>query len=110
MMFSKPLWLFGTGMALEGLRRGFVGGSFLSLFVIKEFGLDKQAVPTLNALRGYLEIEEALLAEIPPVINFILMPFTDFHEAAMTTLQIIDILAESQRPRGCDYYWKKEGS
>ena len=107
MIFTKPLWLIGAGMSLESMRRGFVGGSLLSLFVIKEFGLDKQAVPTLNALRAYLEVEERLLGNIPPIIGFILRPFTDYHEAARTTLKIIDILAESQRPRACDYYWKK---
>lgn len=107
MMFSKPRWLIGAGMALESMRRGFVGGSLLSLFVIKEFGLDKQAVPTLNALRGYLAVEETLLEDIPPIINFVLRPFTDYHEASKVALEIIDILAEKQRPPTCEFYWKK---
>jgi len=108
MMFTKPLWLIGAGMSLESMRRGFVGGSMLSLFVIKEFGLDRQAVPTLDALRGYLEIEERLLEDIPPFLAFILTPFTDYHIAARTSLEIVDILAEMQRPRTCEYYWPKE--
>lgn len=95
-------------MALESMRRGFVGGSALSLFVIKEFGLDRQAVPTLNLMRGYLEIEGDLLSQIPPVFEFLIMPFTDYHEAAVLYLKILEILAESQRPPGCEYYWKKE--
>jgi len=94
-------------MTLESMRRGFVGGSFLSLFIIKSFGLEGQAVPTLNALRGYLDREGDLLSHIPDALNFLVMPFTDYHEAAKTSLQIIDILAEMQQPRGCDYYWKK---
>lgn len=107
MIFTKPLWLIGVGMSLESMRRGFVGGSALSLFVIKEFGLEKQAVPTLNALRGYLEIEEKLLSAIPPFLSFLLTPFTDYHESAKAYLAILDILAESQRPSTCDYYWEK---
>jgi len=91
------------------MRRGFIGGSALSLFVIKEFGLDKQAVPTLNYMRSYLETEEKLLSQIPPFLDFLSAPFTDYHEAAKVYLDILDILAESQRPRGCAYYWEKGG-
>lgn len=94
-------------MALESMRRGFVGGSMLSLFIIKEFGLEGQAVPTLNALRGYLDREEALLAQIPPIISFIFTPFNDYHQASKTCVEIIDILAEMQQHRECTKYWKK---
>jgi len=97
-------------MALESMRRGFIGGSALSLFIIKEFGLEKQAVPTINFMRGYLEREEALIAQIPPFLDFLVMPFTDYHDANMAYLEILDGLAEKQRPRGCEYYWKKGAS
>ena len=107
MMFTVPIWLLGAAMALESMRRGFIGGSALSLFIIKEYGLEKQAVPVLDALRGYLEIEEALLSQIPPFLDFLVFPFTDYHEAAKTYLLILEILAESQRPPTCEYYWKK---
>ena len=107
MMFKPPLWLIGAALHLESFRRGYIGGSSLSLFIIKEFGLEKQAAPTLTAMRWYLDREEALLSQIPDFLAFLLMPFTDFHEAAKTFLQIIDILAEMQRPPTCDLYWKK---
>jgi len=80
----------------------------LSLFVIKEFGLEQQAVPTLNAMRGYLEVEERLLSQIPDFLDFLVAPFTDYHEAAKTYLLILDILSESQRPRTCQFYWEEE--
>jgi len=80
----------------------------LSLFVIKEFGLDKQAVPTLDWLRRYIEIEEGLLSQIPEFLEFLVTPFTDYHESAKVYLKILEILAEAQRPPGCEYYWKKE--
>jgi len=94
-------------MSLESMRRGFVGGSALSLFIIKEFGLDKQAVPTLQWLRGYLDIEEQLLGQLPDYLEFLLTPFTDYHDAAKCFLEIVDGLAEKQRPPTCEYYWKK---
>jgi len=108
LIFTKPLWLLGAAFALESVRRGYIGGSALSLFVIKEFGLDKQAVPTLDAMRSYLDLEETLLSQIPEFLEFLVMPFTDYHEAAKTYLVILDILAESQRPPTCQFYWEKE--
>jgi len=107
MIFTKPLWLLGAGMALESMRRGFVGGSALSLFVIKEFGLEKAAVPTMNAMRTYLDIEERLIAQLPGYLAFLLTPFTDYADAARCYLEIIDGLSILQRPRTCSYYWKK---
>lgn len=108
MFFRRALWLFGVGMALESMRRGFVGGSALSLFIIKEFGLERQAVPTLNAMRGYLAIEETILSQIPPFMEFLVTPFTDYHHAGETFLDILELLAEQQQPPTCEYYWKKE--
>jgi len=107
MMFTKPLWLLGAAFSLESMRRGFIGGSALSLFIIKEFGLDRQAVPTLNLMRSYLETEEKFLSQIPPALSFLITPFTDYHESAKTYLEIIDLLALMQRPRTCEYYWEK---
>lgn len=92
-------------MTLESMRRGFIGGSALSLFIIKEFGLDQQAVPTMDAMRSYLAIEEGLLSSIPPFLSFLVIPFTDYHNANVAFLEILDMLALNQRPRSCQYYW-----
>ena len=94
-------------MSFESFRRGFVGGSMLALFVIKEFGLDKAAVPTLEFLRGYLDIEEKLIPKLPPFLSYLAMPFIDYHDSARLYLEILDVLAEQQRPRTCQFYWKE---
>jgi len=107
MMFRRAMWLLGAAMTLESLRRGFIGGSMLSLFIIKEFGLDKAAVPTMAWMRRYLDIEEALLSKIPTPLVALVMPFTDYHESAKLYLEILDILAEEQRPRTCQWYWDR---
>lgn len=108
MIFSPPVWLLGVCMTLESLRRGFVGGSALSLFIIKEFGLDKQAVPTLDWMRRYVDMEGLLLSQIPPIFNVLVMPFTDYHLASVNYLQTLEELAELQRPDACQFYWDKE--
>ncbi|GAH84309.1 unnamed protein product, partial [marine sediment metagenome] len=55
-------------------------------------------------------IEEEVLTRIPTILNSLLAPFTDYHNANKTYLKIIDILAELQRPRSCQYYWEKGNS
>lgn len=103
------MWLLGSTMGLESFRRGYIGGSMLSLFVIKEFGLDKQAIPTLAWLRRYIELEEGLISRIPPFLDFLVAPFQDYHDAAKNYLLTLEILAELQRPPTCQYYWDKAG-
>jgi len=107
MIFTKPLWLFGVGMSLESMRRGFIGGSALSLFIIKSFGLEKGAVPTIEYMTNYLAVEERLLENIPYFLNFLILPFTDYHDAGVCYLKILEILSELQRPRTCQFYWQK---
>lgn len=108
-MFRRALWLLGAAMTLEALRRGFLGGSMLSLFIIKEFGLDKAAVPTMYWMRRYLDIAKDLLGWIPPPLDVLVTPFTDYHESAELYLQILDILVEGQRPPTCQFYQTRGG-
>lgn len=107
MFFGGSLWLIGSLFALEGLRRGFIGGSSLALFIIKEFGLQGQARPTMEYLRKYLEVEESILAATPKELKVFLSPWIDHHDAGVTYLQILDILAEDEFPPTCEYYWQK---
>lgn len=107
MIFTLPLWLLGACFTLESMRRGFVGGSALSLFIIKEFGLEGGALPTLTFLRGYLAVEERLLENIPPFLFFLILPFTDYHEASKCYVSIIEELAEKQSPQSCATIWGK---
>ena len=95
-------------MSLESMRRGYIGGSALSLFIIKEFGLDKGAIPVIAAMKGWLAVEESLLAAIPSFLSFLVIPFTDYHDAATTYLEVLEKLTELQRPPTCEYYWNKE--
>lgn len=97
-------------MGLESMRRGFVGGSALSLFVIKEFGLEYQAIPTINLMKGYLVIEQDLINRLPPFLAFLFSPFIDWHDACQTYVNILDILAEHQKDAEydtCEFYWKE---
>jgi len=112
MFFGGAMWLIGGVFALEGMRRGLIGGSSLSLFIIKEFGLTRQALPTLNFMRNYLDVEKAIIDSTPKELKVFLAPFIDFHEANVTFVKIIDILAKYEFPTECDpegavcqFYW-----
>lgn len=95
-------------MSLDSMRRGYIGGSALSLFIVKEFGLDKGALPVIDAMKGYLAVEQQLLDAIPYFLDFLVVPFTDYHDAGTTYLAILERLTELQRPPTCEYYWNKE--
>lgn len=112
MFFGGSMWLIGGVFALEGMRRGFIGGSSLSLFIIKEFGLHGSALPTLDYLRKYLDIEEGIIDALPDYLEVFMSPWTDHHKAGVTYLKILDLLAESEYPTECDpkatvcqFYW-----
>lgn len=84
-----------------------MGGSALSLFIIKEFGLQGQAVPTLRRMKQYLVIEEAILSRAPKELEVFLWAFTDYHEASQTYVTILEIMSEEEFPDTCEFYWKK---
>ena len=79
----------------------------LSLFIIKEFGLEKQALPTIEWLSKYVNLEQALIDQIPQILDFLTTPFQDYHNSAVNYLLTLEILAEMQRPPTCEYYWAK---
>jgi hypothetical protein len=107
MRFFHNWFMMGACLSLEGMRRTFIGGSSLSLFIIKDFGLTPHAWSTLKLLEGYLAIEQSLIENIPPVIHFVLTPWVDHHNSGVLYLQILHLLAESEFPVTCDWYWKQ---
>lgn len=109
MLFTRPLWLLGVGLSLESMRRGFVGGTSLSLFIIKDIGLEGRGRQHLEMLKGYLDIEAALLAGIPGYLEFLFLPFLDYHDAGKTYVAILEDLVEYQDPANCSWYWDQAG-
>ena len=108
MIFTKPMWLLGAALTLETMRRGYLGGSALSLFVIVEFGLSGAVLPTIAHLRTYLAIEEGLLDSIPPFLSFLVTPFQDYYDSMLMFCNLLDMLAVSINPTSCSIYWQKE--
>lgn len=97
--------MIGLVYNLEALRRGFLGGTGLSLFIIKEFGLDHLGRAHLDMLRNYVEIEGAMIDTIPDFLEWMVWPWLDHYEATKTYVAILDDLVEYQDPANCSYYW-----
>jgi len=110
MMFRAPLWLIGAGLSLESMRRCFVGGTSLALFVDLS-GLEQTScLRDGNFLRAYLPVEEALINQLPPIIRFVASPFIDYHNAAKTFLEITDRLCYAKQEQLCPLIWEKQES
>ena len=107
MMFVSPMWLIGAGLSLESMRRCFVGGTSLALFV--DFtGLEHPSmVRDCDFLRTYLIVEEQLLYLLPPFLAFVFPPFYDYHNAACCFLRITDRMKVERIERECKLVWEK---
>ena len=106
-MFRSPWWLIGAGLSLESMRRCFIGGTSLALFIDLSGLEPPSVVRDLDFLRTYLAIEEQLINNIPPIIAFITSPFIDYHYAACVFLDITDRLQLSRREQTCALIWEK---
>ncbi len=109
MRFFKGWFLIGAALSLEGMRRTFLGGTSLSLFIIKDFGLPPHAMATIELLKGYLDIESGMIAAIKPPLGFLIQPWQDHNAAGRTFLDILTIMAEEEFPASCQWYWDKQG-
>ena len=108
MMFTNPLWLIGAGMSLESMRRCFIGGTSLALFIDLSGLFQYSCLRDCNILRAYLPIEEALINQLPPIIQFVASPFIDYHNAATTFLEITDRLCYAKQEQVCESIWEKQ--
>jgi len=108
MMFAHPYWLIGAGMSLESMRRCFIGGTALALFIDLSGLEPPSVVRDLTFLRNYLKIEEELIQNIPPIIAFIASPYIDYHKANCLFVDIVDRLQLFRRELSCNPVWEKE--
>lgn len=99
--------MYGVCISMESMRRTYIGGSFLSLFIIKSYGLDRQAAPTLKYLKAAIDTLEGQIARLKSPLGFLTQPFIDYAGSAVVSMHIIEILKEIQRPPGCELYWGK---
>lgn len=96
MFFTSATWLIGGAMSLESMRRSFIGGTSLALFIDLS-GLDQlSCLRDTDILRLYLPIEEMLIQDLPFFLKWMASPWIDHHKAASTFLTIADTICANR--------------
>ncbi|MBA7588418.1 hypothetical protein ES708_30474 [subsurface metagenome] len=83
MMFRSPRWIIGAALGLESMRRGFIGGTSLALFIDLSGMGQGSCQRDLRTLEAYRPIEEALIDAIPDFLVTLIYCFEDYHLAAV---------------------------
>lgn len=81
-MFMSPLFLFlGIGFALEGLRRAWISGTSLALFIDISSSTPKSCLRDTAALRRYLDADRDIIESVPETAWPLIGPWIDHHNA-----------------------------
>ncbi len=105
MMFRSPRWIIGAALSLESMRRGFIGGTSLALF-IDLGGLGQESCQRdLRTLAAYLPIEEQLIDAIPDFLITLVHCFEDYHLAAVCFYETAKELCEAKGELQCQQIW-----
>jgi hypothetical protein len=105
-MFRSPKWIIGAALSLESMRRGFIGGTSLALFI--DIGSLGQAScqRDLRTLATYLPIEKTLIDAIPDFLITLVHCFEDYHEAAQCFYDIASELCQQKGELQCQGIWE----
>ena len=106
MMFRSPRWVIGAALSLESMRRSFIGGTSLALFIDLS-GLDQTSCQRdYRTLKIYLDLEEKILENLPSFIRYLLRPFEDYHLAAQCFYETVKELCDGKGELTCQRVWE----
>lgn len=105
MRFFNAWFLMGASLSLEGMRRNFIGGTSLSLFIIIQYGLTHHADEALANLEAYLGIEQQFINALPGAVAFLLTPWVDHHNSGVASLRVFRLLLGTRNLTACEIYW-----
>ncbi|MBA7605836.1 hypothetical protein ES703_12971 [subsurface metagenome] len=106
MIFAKPMWLIGAGMSLDSMRRGFIGGTALALFIDLSGMGQESCSRDLTTLGIYLDLEAKIIELIPWFLEFITRPFEDYHLAAVCFYETAQELCQQKGELQCQGIWE----
>lgn len=106
MMFRAPKWIIGAALGLESMRRGFVGGTALALFIDLSGLSQLSCQRDLRTLAAYLPIEKALIEAIPDFLITIIHCFEDYHLAAVCFYETALELCQQKGELECQGVWE----
>ena len=105
-MFRSPTWIIGAALSLESMRRGFIGGTSLALFIDLSGMGQESCSRDLQTLEAYLPIEKALIEAIPVFLIALVHCFEDYHLAAVCFYETAKELCLQKGELQCQGVWK----
>lgn len=90
--------MIGGVMSLEGLRRSWIGGTSLGIFVALESDRPITVGPSLDQLENLNDIALSIIEDLPPFLNFAAAPFRDYHTATKAFIECIRSKTEGEIP------------
>jgi len=105
-MFMSPAFIaLGVAYFFEGLRRGYLGGLSLGLFMDLSTTPPGDCTRDLNSLRAYLDKEKDALEAIPQIAWPLIGPWIDHHNAVETFYEIAMELCIGLHVESCQDIW-----
>jgi hypothetical protein len=109
-IISPAFMLLGIAYPLEGLRRAFLGGLSLGLFIDISSNPYESCKRDLEYLRTYLDKEKLIVQSIPEIAWPLVGPWIDHHNAVECFYEIACMLCQQKAglfPSGktCQEIW-----
>lgn len=82
-----------------------MGGSALSLFIDISIDNHEGCKLRIEMMGTYLDVEEYLITQIPPILAYFIWPFTDYHNAQRCFFTIASTLCDRLQKRSCADIW-----
>ncbi len=111
-VFSPAFILLGVLYPLEGLRRTWLGGLSLGLFIDIGSCPHESCEREVVYLRNYLDHDRDIIMAIPEIAWPLIGPWIDYHNAAETFYDIAMILCLQKQglenlPSSCRVAWQQ---
>jgi len=105
--------MLGVLFPLEGLRRTYLGGLGLALFIDISSCPHESCQRDTQSLRKFLDLDKQLIETVPELAWPLIGPWIDHHNAAETFYDISMILCLQKQglenmPPSCDFVWHRQ--
>lgn len=113
-MFMSPMFLIlGVGFAFEGLRRAWLGGTALAVFIDIGQSTPTSCLRDVAALRLYLDVENELINGVPELLRGLIAPWIDHHNAQECFYEISMTLCMGRNSpyikcQSCEEIWQMQ--
>jgi len=110
--FLSPFYaLLGLGFTLEGLRRCWLSGTSLTLFIDIGSSIPESCLRDCASLRRYLDVDRAVIETVPEIFWPLIGPWIDHHNAQECFYEIATELCNALNfppCKSCEEVWESK--